>query len=227
LNLALHQVRAGEDYRLSLDSDLVLSFSRGDLFDRILLEFRDTTVSVSQSTCFVRTSFVVTPQDIPFAGSPDLQIKLKDITNPEKIGLYALEGEKEWGWIGGRYDPQTQTLTASISSVGVMAVIADTIGPVISNLNVEDGGRFKSSYPPIRFTVYDQLSGIENDLNFNVTIDGKWIIPEYDPEREAFVSVPHWRLVPGSHVLKIEVHDRCGNRTTLTRAFHISVKTGP
>lgn len=227
LDLAIYQVRAGEDARLVLDSDRALSFRNGDLFDRVLLGFGDTTVSTSPSVCFVRTPFVIVPQGVPFAGSPDLQIKLEDVTDPKKISLYALEGENKWGWIGGRYDTRTRTLTASISSVGVMAVIADTTGPVISNLNVEDGGRFKSSYPPIRFTVYDRLSGIENDLNFNVTIDGKWIIPEYDPERKAFVSVPHWRLVPGSHVLKIEVHDRCGNRTALTRTFHISAKTGP
>jgi len=225
LDLMLNQVRAGEGTRLLLDSDLVLSLGNNDLFDRILLKTKDTMVSTSQLVSFTRGPFVIIPQNISFAGLPDLQIKLEDITNPEKIGLYVFE-DKEWNWVGGKYNPQAQTLSVPISGAGVMAVIADTVGPVISSLNVENGGSFKSGNPPIRFAVYDKLSGIENDLNFNVTIDGKWIIPEYDPERKVFVSVPHWRLTQGSHVLKIEVHDRCGNRTILTRTFHISSKTG-
>ena len=73
----------------------------------------------------------------------------------------------------------------------------------------------------------EELSGIENDLNFNVTIDNKWIVPEYDPEQGLFVSKPHWLLRGGTHQLRIEVHDRCGNQTILERKFRIRAVTSP
>jgi hypothetical protein len=58
-------------------------------------------------------------------------------------------------------------------------------------------------------------------LTFDITIDGKWMIPEYDPERHICTTQPHWRLTPGPHTLKIDIHDRCDNHTVVTSKFRI------
>jgi hypothetical protein len=60
-----------------------------------------------------------------------------------------------------------------------------------------------------------------------VTIDGQWIVPEYDPDISLFIGKPHWSLHQGRHVLDIVVVDRCGNKTILSRKFYVGAQTGP
>jgi hypothetical protein len=135
--------------------------------------------------------------------------------------------DDEWNWAGGVFDSSTRTLHSDLGGTGILAIIADTAAPVITNLNIDEFDRIKIGHPEIRFTVDDELSGMENDLNFNITIDGTWIVPEYDPERKRFISKPHWRLVGGRHRLSIAIHDRCGNRVSVEREFMVGATTGP
>ena len=128
-----------------------------------------------------------------------------------------------WAWVGP-YDPGTRGIDPGISASGTYALISDTAGPVITNLNIADDAFIKASYPEIRCTITDELSGFEDDRNFDITIDGKWLIPEYDPERDILSCRSHWGLSGGSHTLKIDVHDRSGNHTIIERKFRIRAK---
>ena len=228
LVVSAYALKSGKNLTIPLKPECQLSIQNGVLFDDIVLSVRDTVVPPPLTGYYVREPFILGPETTSFADWADLQTNIPDNTpDVEKSGLYVLNPEKGWLWAGGSYSSETGILHSKIGGAGVLAIIADTCPPVISNLNIEENGFIKSDYPEVLFSVDDELSGMENDTNFNITIDDKWMVPEYDPERKQFQSKSHWRVGEGAHTLRIEVIDRCGNRVTLTRHFNVRSKIGP
>ena len=73
----------------------------------------------------------------------------------------------------------------------------------------------------IRFTMDDSLSGIGTDRNIEVLLDGQFIIPEWDPERNIVIGRADFKAKPGNHSLEIRVSDRAGNMTEKHVLFKI------
>ena len=59
----------------------------------------------------------------------------------------------------------------------------------------------------------DSLSGIGDDRDIVIELDGQWLIPEYEPETGRVRSGPLEPLERGRHHLGIQVTDRAGNKT--------------
>ncbi|MFV0592111.1 MAG: peptidoglycan DD-metalloendopeptidase family protein [Draconibacterium sp.] len=76
----------------------------------------------------------------------------------------AVGGSFKNGWVEG-----------SIRTMGMYALMVDTIPPVINPLNIAEGRLTESSR--IRFKISDDLSGIKS---FEGKLDGKWALFEYD-----------------------------------------------
>ncbi|MCK5127435.1 MAG: M23 family metallopeptidase [candidate division Zixibacteria bacterium] len=227
LHLNVHIVRSGEEASLSLRSGVELFFESHDLFDDALLAVYDTIMESPQSGEFIYGPYVIGPEAYDFADWAQLETDIGDAANPEKCGLYVYSEKKGWLWAGGEYDPATGLLRSKLGGTGIIAVISDTVAPRILDLNITDGRAIKISHPEITFRLDDELSAIENDLNFNVSIDNKWLSPEYDPERKTFRSKTYWRLSPGRHTLIIEITDRCGNKFSHQSKFRVRAKPGP
>ena len=227
LTLEIYRIEAGVETLTPFNSVSSLLLEPGDLFDDALLHLKDTIMEAPSTGYFVSGPYILNPFTEAFADWGDWQTYLPDNVDPAKTGLYVFDEDDGWLWAGGEYDSSDGKLHSPLGGGGIIAVIADTTAPAISNLNIRKGGRIKSSRPLIRFTLEDELSGIENDLNFDVTIDKKWIVPEYDPEQKLFSGKPHWSLSGGKHILRIVVHDHCGNKTSFTRRFMVGAKIGP
>lgn len=226
-NLDIHVIRPGIEATVELRPELELVFESEDLFEPALLRIRDTVMPSPASGAFVMGPYVLDPSAYEFADWAILQSQIGASAHPEKTGLYVYSEKKGWLWAGGDYELETGILHSNLGGTGVIALISDTTAPRIINLNIAERGSVKISRPNIIFELDEELSGIENDLNFDVSIDDKWVSPEYDPERKTFRTKPHWRLVRGHHTLEISVTDRCGNTGTFTQKFRVSAQTGP
>ncbi len=225
----VQRVQSGKAVQVDLGPKRRLVIGAGDLFDDALLTVRDTAIPSPTTGYFVDGPYVVDPQGYSFADWADLETTISDTTvDPAKIGLYVYnDDDGEWNWAGGVYDSTRRVLVSSLGGAGLVAVIADTMAPAIADLNIDEYENVKISHPTVRFTLTDELSGIEDDLNFDVTIDDKWMVPEYDPESGRFTSKTYWMLTGGRHKLKIDVHDRCGNTVSVERTFVVGAKTEP
>lgn len=225
----VHRIRSGKAAEVAIGPNRRLVFGAGDLFDDALLSVRDTTMPTPATGYFVDGPYVVDPQGYSFADWADLETTISDSTvDPAKIGLYVYnDKDSEWNWAGGTYDSTRGVLVSSLGGAGLVAVIADTSAPVIANMNIDEKENVKISHPTVKFTLTDELSGIEDDLNFDVTIDGKWMVPEYDPESGRFSSKTYWMLTGGRHALNINVHDRCGNTVSVSRTFMVGATIEP
>lgn len=227
LTIDVSKVNAGGDWTIGLRPGLTLSWESDDLFDDALLFSSDTIIDAPQSGYYLYGPLILGPENYSFAGWAELQAEIDpNHFDPSHVGLYVHHPDKGWLWAGGEYDVAAGIMKSKLGGAGVIAMIADTAGPVIKSLNIKNNATIKMNRPVIRCVIDDELSGFENDLNFNITIDGKWMVPEFDPERKRLVCKPHWKLSKGSHQLVIEATDRCGNKSRVSRKFRVGRGTG-
>ena len=71
------------------------------------------------------------------------------------------------------------------------------------------------------FEIEDKLSGITDENNIDVFLDGKKIIVEYNSYRNTVHYKLKNNLKIGTHSLKIEVRDNVGNANTIDGDFFI------
>ena len=118
--------------------------------------------------------------------------------------IYNEKGKFEDGWISTR-----------TRSFGNYTVMMDKTKPVITPQNISDG-KDMSKNTQISIKMTDNLSGVRS---WRGTIDGKWVLFEYDPQRAKAWYVFDDRIGPGKHKLKFTVRDERGNRSTYEAEF--------
>lgn len=135
-------------------------------------------------------------------------------------GLCWLDKKKEkWMWLDNIN--QNNTVTSKSRGGGLFAAVIDYESPLIWNVNIRPNQTYADSMLPIRFYLSDSLSAFEDDRSIDIQLDGKWIIPEYDPETNICISQPNAPLEAGEHHLAIEVVDRAGNKSEKYLKFKI------
>ncbi len=221
LRLNIHALPSARKHSVVLNDNLTLHLENHDLFSDCLIEAKavDTILRNVASGYIVAGPYEISPLDLAFADWADLEWRIGDTRYGDKLAMYVYHPEKGWLWAGGEYNENAATLVSSLGGGGIVAVIADTTAPLIANLNIPLGGVVQNSRPHIEFNLTDELAGIEDDLNFDLSLDGQWLVPEYDPERERVTTRPHRPLSPGKHTVRIQVTDRLGNRASFVRNF--------
>ena len=61
--------------------------------------------------------------------------------------------------------------------------------------------------------------GNARGLRYRGTVDGKWVLFEYDRKRARLTHTFDGRIGPGEHTLRLVVTDDRGNEAVLTRNF--------
>jgi len=127
--------------------------------------------------------------------------------DPSSGKIYSATGKYDDGWVEG-----------NIRTLGSYTLAVDTEAPKITSLNTADK---KTPKDPnvLKFKVSDNLSGIEN---FKGTIDGKWVLFEYDLKNNLLsytFDKTRFKFV-GNHQLILEVTDFKGNTSTYKTNFN-------
>mgnify|MGYP003937934351 CR=1 FL=1 len=95
------------------------------------------------------------------------------------------------------------TLAFKTKSFGHFVIVDDTVKPVIKSLGVSGNC--------IKFLISDSKSGIES---FKATLNGEWILMNYDHKRNLLWSERYDKTVPLKGAFKLEVKDQAGNIST-------------
>jgi len=111
---------------------------------------------------------------------------------------------------------QGTNFTTSTKDLGVYFLAKDTIPPKVKPVNfAKDSWISSKKYLKIKIT--DDLSGVRS---FRGTINGKWILLEYDAKKGMltydFNDIP---FTESKHNLKLIVTDNVGNNTIFTSTF--------
>jgi hypothetical protein len=139
-----------------------------------------------------------------------LSIKPQDL--PERLRDKALivkmnDDGKSFSSAGGKWE-NTGFVTTKIREFGDYSISVDTIQPKITAINPES---FKNlaGQKKVKFTISDELSGI---ASYRGTLNGKWILMEYDPKNDLLYYTIDERLLAGQNTFSLEVTDGKGNR---------------
>jgi hypothetical protein len=166
--------------------------------------------------------YAVEPSTIPLNGFARISLRYpEEGCDPLKLGLYELTEAGWWKPIGQDLDTANKNLSGKVRCFSAYALLEDTQPPVIKQVSPHNGKRLRQRMPRVRAVVTDDLSGIGSDLDVQVTIDGEWMIPEYDPETAVLTTRPNSPLFFGKHELVISVKDRAGNREEARRDFFV------
>jgi hypothetical protein len=137
---------------------------------------------------------------------------------PDKLAWYSLLGST-WVFLGNERDGSR--LSAETSRLGTFAILPDTIPPEIAFLRPSQIRPRLSRRDTIVVRIADRLSGIADEDDFALEIDGERVVAEWDPEEEVLRYEPERPLSVGRHHLRVWVRDRCGNRAEKSLTFEV------
>lgn len=144
---------------------------------------------------------------IPAHKSFDLRIRLNTIPkDTDKLTVVLLDKGKP-SPIGGKYE--NGWITVSSRKLGTFTVMADSIRPEVKAVNFASGTKI-DSLKSLIVHVKDDFSGVDK---IHHTLNGKWILMDYDPKNNRLSYEVDERLLQGRNTLKIRATDKCGNFT--------------
>ncbi len=205
----------GEESRIQ-NGQMDLHFPKGILYENLYLQY-----STSTETSFNVYSPVhhlhnyKTPVHTYF----DLGIKsyaLPESMKPKAFIAYCDGKDQVMKNCGGEW--KGEMLFAKVRALGDYSIMLDTEAPDIEPVSFSRNMRGVSR---MKFKITDnfETSGKAKDLRYKATIDGQWILLEYDAKNDMLIHRFDDSLERGSHLLKLEVRDDRDNVAVLEREF--------
>lgn len=214
LSDSVHIVAVGfeEHEDIAIGKFLTLHLGKDNFYKPRYLELKETSLMNRSRLGLNSAYYQIFPE--AFVCRKDFDVTLR-IPSPHPIndlsGLCWLdEEENRWVWLDDNQF-EDNVLTAKSTGGGIFAAVFDHNPPRLKYLSVADGRTYGNRKLAINFVIEDTLSGIGDDEDIIIKLDGKWLIPEYDPETGQCRSKPLEPLSPGKHHLGIRVTDRAGN----------------
>ena len=103
-------------------------------------------------------------------------------------------------------------------SLGDYYIMVDTMAPTIRPVTFQRDMRGRSS---MTFSIRDNFSttGAAQPLKFRGTIDGQWVLFEYDQKTSRLFYQFDERVTSGEHLVRVELTDAMGNQSVFERSF--------
>ena len=131
----------------------------------------------------------------------------------DKVYIAKLKNDNYY-YFGGKWE--NNFLTAKTGEFGDFAVVADTINPTIKGVNLYPGKTIKKQRT-IKYIIDDKESGIKK---FTASLNGKWILMEYDHKRKLIKYDFNDLIVKGENIFILEVEDMVGNLKNYKAKFN-------
>ncbi|MES2592737.1 MAG: M23 family metallopeptidase [Bacteroidota bacterium] len=139
-----------------------------------------------------------------------LNIKADQVPNSlqNKVAIVSVGDKGQYHYQSGTY--KDGWVTAQLKTFGKFAIGIDTIAPKIRpNFKVIDKNNVDlTKAKTIGVKVSDNLSGIKK---YRATIDGKWVLCEYEMKQDLLFCTFDPELAKGKHTFNIEVTDDKSN----------------
>lgn len=137
-----------------------------------------------------------------------------DITLRDDLKEKAAVVDTRGGYHGGVYD--NGFIKAAPKTFDSFFIRVDTIAPIIRPINISDG-KSMTGISRITLKLSDNLSGIRT---FRGTINGQWVLFEYDLKTSTLWHTFEDSLQPGKHMLQFTATDMKLNTRTYNAIFY-------
>jgi len=153
------------------------------------------------------------PSDSPIDAPVELTLTAPASGNAQsgRLRVYRNSGD---GWEAQETKRDGDHFKITTRRFGTFAVMDDTEPPTLTFLELQGAQDKSAARPPLNIKVNDGGSGV---AEVSATCDGKWLLMEYDPERNLAEWARDEDLGAGAHTVVFRAVDRAGNVATLKR----------
>lgn len=130
--------------------------------------------------------------------------------SPKLYLAYAPDRKEADYSFAGNARSKKGSLVARVRNMGFYTVMADTVPPEIKPLNFTVKTLMKKK-GPLKVWINDKQTGI---AKYVPSLNGHWILMEYDPKIKRLVYYPDQYLKKGKNEFELTVYDQVGNKKT-------------
>lgn len=173
---------------------------------------------------FVTGTYQLQPFDRPLMDSARVAISLPEsVENPAGMGIFYYDQKRGWTYLPSHFSGKKWMFFSSVYSLEAVAVVEDSIRPVIKNIFPGPGGLYDpEDVKLISALVDDDLAGIEGDQAIRMILDGRNLIFEYQPVKKVATYRMDEPPLSGDHTLEIVATDRVGNSISKKISFSVN-----
>lgn len=186
---------------------ITVNFPKETFYDSFFMDFQvhSDTVKVHDKNRAANKYFTIN-YDISDYSPEDLkQVYIARLVGWNNYPSYSSTKQKD------------NVLYTRTKNLGTYCLARDTVAPTIKPVNFTDG-KWMSKYRFLKLKIEDKQSGISN---YRATVNGKWILMEYDYKTNMLVHDFKDNVVKETNNnLKVIVTDNVGNSTTFEATFH-------
>jgi hypothetical protein len=185
-------VPSGVPYKF-YSNNLDATLSARSLFDTVYLH------SYYQPFMDDAELFVFGHDRYPIRSNIEVKLKpLQEYEDKERSHVYSVDDSGNFGFAGGNWD--TENMVFETRNFGAYTILTDSIAPSIKPLII--------NRDRLVFTIKDDLSGIKE---FNMHVDGQWILMNYEPKKNQIWSEKLIQEKPFEGPIVLSVVDNAGN----------------
>ena len=176
--------------KLEIDN-LKININKNRVFDTLYLEFDKKTDTIEK---FIFKNY------LPFKNSIEITLKPDKKYDIEKSFVYDIKNKPSF--VGGKWE--NNQISFNTRKISNYSILEDNEPPEIKVINANSR--------VIKFKIEDKLSGINS---YNGTINGNWILLEYDNKNKTIISKKLDPNKPFRGKFVLEVFDNAKNKKSL------------
>jgi len=203
------------------DSSLVIKSNTGSVTDTTLIT---ASILEQDSAGFeIPTAsdiFEIKPDNFPIFESMSVSLQADSLPEWGRWSVFKMNGKDKWSYLSTQIDSTSLFLTTKTSSFGKFIVASDTVAPEVKIESPKSGKTYKSN-PKIKLFLKDTISGIGDENHISLSMDGEYVLPEWDPEEDLVIGFMEKNLPSGNHIFSASIRDRSGNITRQAVYFKI------
>ncbi|MCB0527781.1 MAG: M23 family metallopeptidase [Saprospiraceae bacterium] len=194
--------------------DFTMTMPKGALYETLLFQFKttpDDSESAYSSTYHLHDSRTPVHRYFEIGIKPrNLPAELRN-----KAIIAKCQGKRPDN-CGGSW--RGDFLVTKVRELGDYCVMIDNTPPTITPVVFSADMRKKNT---MSFRIRDNLdvNGSADGLSYRGTVDGKWVLFEYDRKRDRITHTFDGRIGRGQHQLRLVVKDDRGNEAIFERSF--------
>ena len=176
--------------KLEIDN-LKININKNRVFDTLYLEFDKKTDTIEK---------FIFKNSLPFKNSIEITLKPDKKYDIEKSFVYDIKNKPSF--VGGKWE--NNQISFNTRKISNYSILEDNEPPEIKVINANS--------IVIKFKIEDKLSGINS---YNGTINGNWILLEYDNKNKTIISKKLDPNKPFRGKFVLEVFDNAKNKKSL------------